>query len=129
MVIELQLRLGVPSFQFLQSIRHIKIAIRLRIGNLLLQFPLLLGRGVLLNGLLLFFLNQHRNFPFKCLNFIYIILRQILLSTFDSGHLSHPTKHSLRVCDLHFCHNLTQLLIPLFNLFGQSFIFLPPFPV
>jgi hypothetical protein len=129
MVIELQLRLGEPSFQLLQPIRHIKIAIRLRISDLLLQFPLLLIRAVLLNGLLLFFLSQHRNFPFKLLNFICIILRQILLSLFDSGHLSYPTKHSLRVCDLHFCHNLTELFKPLFNLFGQSFIFFPPFPV
>jgi hypothetical protein len=129
MVIELQLRLGEPSFQLLQPIRHIKIAIRLRICDLLLQFPLLLIRAILLNGLLFFFLNQNRNLPFEFLNFISIIFRQILLPPFNSSHLSHPTKHSLGVCDLHFCHNLTELFKPLFNLFGQSFILFPPFPV
>jgi hypothetical protein len=71
MVIELQLRLGVSSFQLLQAIRHIKIAFLLGIGDLLLQLPLLLVRRILLNGLLFFFLSQHCDLPLQLPNFIF----------------------------------------------------------
>ena len=70
MVIELQLRLSVPSFQLLQAIRHIKIAFLLGIGDLLFQFPFLLIRRILLNGLLFFFLSQDSDLPLQLPNFI-----------------------------------------------------------